>query len=549
MKRILAVSIALGIVAGGVPVRVAVSEDAPTTVDRDLRAAGLEPNRESVVDYLESIRPTKERAMRIRKAIERLDDPDYAAREEATRELIRTPRLSRNRIEALAKSGRPEVRLRARHILTRADFSSHRARILATLGYVERENFEGVASLLLDVSSEWHDDPFVSDRFVRTIASIAASDDVPRLRTFLDAGATPQRLAAVMGLARLLGESFRPELRRLTKDDEAAVQLTAARALLDAGDRDALRTIVAALEADELDVRLRASRVLRGATGRQFGFAAYETPERRAVGAKAWQDWLEDHLATAELRLPVELETRIELGRILVGLHTEKKLREIDAEGNTVWEAGGFTYLWGCHALPNGHRLAVDYENKYVVEFDAHGNRIWLADNLPGNPTNVERLPNGNTLLAIAEPGIVLELSLAKEIVWQRPMEGRPTTAQRLPNGHTLVCLQFARRVVEIDTAGRVVWEVPGLRRPHTAQRLENGNTLVCEMDPEGRIAEFDAEGELIWEKTGFSNLAQAQRLANGNTIVSTGNGLHVVGPRGEELQHIKVSRSRFFAF
>ncbi len=515
---------------------------------RDLRSAGITPTREGLVEFLDSVRPSEERTRRVHEAIGDLDDPDYTVREEATRLLVRSPRLPRDEIEALTESADTEVRMRALRVLRLADFSTHRAQIVAILRYLERHPVDDLVPILLDVAPEWKGEPYVAELFVVAVAASARDEDRPALRSAFAEGSVTQRRAAVAGLAKVENADFDEELRQLVRDEHESVKLAAATALLERGHRDALARIVELLDGEDLQVRLRAARTMRSVTGHQVGYAAYDEPDRRAAAVAGWGQWL-DQNAEAELRLPVARRSRVELGRILVGVYAEKTLREIDEKDTVLWEAGGFTYPWGCYALPNGHRLGVDYRNKYVVEFDAHGNKVWMVENLPGSPTNVERLPSGNTLVALAEPGVVVELSPDKKTVWSQKFEGRPTTAQRLENGNTLVCLQFGRRVVEVAPTGKVVWTLDGLSRPHTAQRLENGNTLVCEMDPNGRTAEYNLAGKLVWEKKGLSNPAQAQRLANGNTVISCSSGLVVVDREGEQIRHLKVSRSRFHAF
>src|SRR4029077_7147138 len=117
---------------------------------------------------------------------------------------------------------------------------------------------------------------------------------------------------------------------------------------------------------------------------------------------------------------------------IVIAVFAERLVREIDAAtGETVFEAVGFQYPWGCHATPEGHRLAVDYTASVVVEYDARGKESWRR-RVPGRPTSVQRLPDGQTLGALPEPGVVVELDRSGKVVWEIPLQGRPATAQRL---------------------------------------------------------------------------------------------------------------------
>jgi hypothetical protein len=218
----------------------------------------------------------------------------------------------------------------------------------------------------------------------------------------------------------------------------------------------------------------------------------------------------------------------------------------------TAFESGGFTYIWGCHVGADGHRLAVDFQGRYVVEFDERGIECWRKT-VPGQPTSVERQPNGRTLLALAEPGLVVELDRTGDVVWKLEMQGRPTTAQRLENGNILICLQFGRRVVEVDPKGTEIWQINNLHNPFTAQGLENGNVLVCEYadgGQQGGAREFDRAGKVVWSNTGkINNPAQAQRLPSGNTLLSGDNGIMEFDAQNQLVRHIPVSRGRFFAY
>jgi outer membrane protein assembly factor BamB len=186
-----------------------------------------------------------------------------------------------------------------------------------------------------------------------------------------------------------------------------------------------------------------------------------------------------------------------------------------------------------------------------VVEYDHLGKECW-RQNLPGKPTYVERLVDGGTLVALPEPGLLLELNRAGQAVWRVELAGdAPTYAQRLPNGNTLVCLIARKKVVEIDRKGQVVWQLPmGLvDRPHTAQHLDNGNVLVCDFGKFSAVTEFDRSGKIVWVKSNLNNPAQGQRLPNGNTLIATEEGLTEYNPQGNTVRRWTVSRSRFFAY
>jgi hypothetical protein len=351
----------------------------------------------------------------------------------------------------------------------------------------------------------------------------------------------------VAALACVLGREAEKELTDLLTDTDPQVRLAAAVALLDQGSRRPLAALVRWLEAEQPAVRRQAANVLRAVSGQPFADVEDDDPQRRAEGIAACRAWVSRDGPTARLSLPVRVRPVIR-GRILVAIFADKVVREIDAAtGKTLFEARGFDYPWGCHATPEGHRLAVDYHKCFVVEYDTQGKECWRRP-VPGNPTGVERLSNGRTLLALAEPGLVVEMDRSGKVVWQVALTGRPTTAHRLDNGNTLVSLQFAGKVVEINRRGAVVWEVAGVGTPHTAEQLATGHVLVCDMAG-GATAEYDRSGKMVWSKRGINNPAQAQRLANGNTLVAGADGLMEFDAKGNLVRRFSLSRARFFAY
>ena len=92
-------------------------------------------------------------------------------------------------------------------------------------------------------------------------------------------------------------------------------------------------------------------------------------------------------------------------------------------------------------------------------------------------PTEVERLPNGNTLITDSKNHRVIEVTPKKEIVWTYQMEkhGHLYEADRLPNGNTLISVQQRFQVIEVDQGGNLVWSFRNFYRPEPLfNRLKN---------------------------------------------------------------------------
>ncbi len=119
---------------------------------------------------------------------------------------------------------------------------------------------------------------------------------------------------------------------------------------------------------------------------------------------------------------------KLENGNYLVCHESEKAVREYDGTGKVVWEHDVKTKVYGAIRLKNGNTLISTGDGHRVVEVDPSGKEVWAIEknDLPGVTlawmTQVERLPNGNTVIVNChgkptEPQLI-EVSPDKKIVW-----------------------------------------------------------------------------------------------------------------------------------
>jgi hypothetical protein len=149
-----------------------------------------------------------------------------------------------------------------------------------------------------------------------------------------------------------------------------------------------------------------------------------------------------------------------------------------------------------------------------ATEFDSEGNIIWQNPFLD-IPMDVERLPNGNTLITLMGAEKVIEYTPDFEMIWIKGGLKLPADAERLPDGNTLIAQYLNGKVIEVDENGEVVWEVTGLHKPLDVERLDNGNTLITEAElwPDGRVIEVDGEGNEVWNISNLDGPVDAERL------------------------------------
>ena len=146
--------------------------------------------------------------------------------------------------------------------------------------------------------------------------------------------------------------------------------------------------------------------MLRAATGKHFGYTVYAPVDQRAVGDRR-RGGMARRARTTGDRSTFPLRSRPFLGRLLVCDHAQNLLVEFDTDAQASGKPAAGTQPWACQGLANGHRLVGSYHDKSIVEYDARGPEVWRYAGLPGGPTSVERLENGNTLVACTDAGEV----------------------------------------------------------------------------------------------------------------------------------------------
>jgi hypothetical protein len=106
--------------------------------------------------------------------------------------------------------------------------------------------------------------------------------------------------------------------------------------------------------------------------------------------------------------------------------------------------------------LEDGKTLVALFATRRVVELDARGEAVWELRDMV-QPHSIQRLLNGNTLVSDLIGSRVLEVERSGKVVWAYGVKS-PTQAQRLPNGHTVIA-SHVERIFEVDTTGKILWE------------------------------------------------------------------------------------------
>jgi hypothetical protein len=148
-------------------------------------------------------------------------------------------------------------------------------------------------------------------------------------------------------------------------------------------------------------------------------------------------------------------------------------------------------------------------------------------------------LPNTDVLITDQGNNRIIEVTLAKKIVWQYPGSNKnpadqlnsPNSAELLENGHILIADENDNRAIEVTRADQIVATFTAHGTVNTvafASRLGNGHTLLTDAG-NSRAVEVDAHDNVVWQYvTDTSSLSvpaplptRAVRLKNGDTLIS----------------------------
>lgn len=508
----------------------------PSTGDANmdlLQTFGVEPDAAGIRAFLQQLHPDEAAKKQAAALLAQLGDDDYDKRQDAEAKLRRAPVPP---IEALTamRDGTDDAEVKGACERLLAATGDRRTRLLyAAFATIRIQSIKGLAEPIIK-AAPFCSQPYLMDALSRSLAVTSSPADAAALRAASGDASALVRRAAAVALAAALKADAKADLDQLARDGDEGVRLAAARGMANLGDRDCLGLLVALLESEAIEVRGGAGRALASLTGQSIAFVAYDKPENRRIAIDKWKAWITAHGKTASLKYPL-VDSKLIVGRTLICNYRMNRVVEVDAEGKETWSVQA-TNPWAAIGLPNGHRLIASYAGT-VTEYNAAGESIWQHGGLPA-PFAVERLDNGNTLVACANGNRIVEIAPDKSTVRNINMVGRPTSVQALENGNLLVALQHQNRVVEIDTADKIVWQLDNITGAIGAQRLSNGHTLVVESSA-NRVREFDAdkkETAAIAQAEGqpLAMPYHAQRLENGHTLITDRFGVRELDAGGK---------------
>ncbi len=491
-----------------------------------LRNKNIEPTSKALGQYLQDLHPSDDQLNRAKKLIEQLGDAEsFQARESAMAQLLIMPTLPTEALLAASEGEDPEIRWRAKRVLDIGKPESTKV-LHAALKVIAAEKLPGLMKPLL-AAVPLCDKRHLIQASLDAAEAAATKDDAAVLRGALKNENAQVRLTAATALAAALGEEASGDLNALLEDKDDTVKVAAARAIANFGDRKCLPVLVAMLQSDDLLVRVSAATALRQLSGKHFGFAAYDTADKRAKVVEKWKDWVAGDGQTAKLEFPLKkfgVGVGYLGGNTLLAYGYQNRVEELAPDGKVVWQYQS-NGCWSAEKMANGNVLISEYNGNRVIEVNAEGKVVWEYS--VTNPLNAKPLENGNVLIAQHSGNKVLEVSPDKKIVWEHTTKGNCSDVHRLENGNTLIA-SYGASVYEITPEGKEVWDYP-LNQSYGCSPLANGNVLITNFG-DGKVVEVTRDKQVVWEFQ-ENNAVDAFRLPNGNTLITGGNRFIEVTP------------------
>ncbi len=497
----------------------------PATADEQLlKSAQIETDGPNLLAFFRQRSLTDEQQERLAAAVRQLGSQAFKARTQASEEIVAVGPPARPFLQRALQDQDPEIARRARACLedierqpgAGAEISQAAVRVLVV------RNPPGAVEALFKFLP-FNDDECVEEEILAAANALAVHDGkvLPSVMAALRDPHPPRRAGAAYILGRVKNEEERSAVRRSLTDAEPKVRLRAAQALVAAGDKGAVPTLINLIGEPQAAATWKAEELLYRIAGEEAPQVSLGngSAESRQKYRDAWAAWWRDQGAKIDLAKAVQGPQQ--LGLTLLAEMDSNQVSEFGSDGKMRWKLDNLQGPVDAQVLPGGRILVAEYRGRRVTERDLSGNIQW-SKQLADYPVACQRLPNGNTFIATQQT--VQEVTRdGKEVYLHRLGPGLAIYgAQRLPNGH-IVCIANSGVLQELDASGRQVKNLQIAQNRGGwcgVEALPGGRYLVALMAP-GKVIEVDSNGKTIWEYN-LVGACHATRLPNGNTLVAS---------------------------
>lgn len=458
---------------------------------------------------------------RIKALIEQLGDDSFEKREEASRQLTALGTRAKKQLQDALRHADLEVRTRAAACLRQLDRDAMNNQLLgAAVRVLAQRRPAGAAALLLEQLPALGDDPLVGDiRAALVPLAVRDGKAEPSLVAALKDRQPARREAAALALARAGAPDVLPALRGLLADDDRAVRLNVALALVRLEQKEAVPVLIA--EMDQLPSPRfgQAEDVLQQLAGTRSPQLADDDEPARKKYRRDWEAWWKAHAATADLAALAQHERLV--GNTVVVLLDENQILDLDATNKPRWKINDVEMPLDLQRLPGDRVLLAEYKANRVTERNRKGVIVW--ERKIDEPLVAQRLSNGNTLIANRREVIEIDPAGKQVFRYSPPANAQIMRACKVPGGDILLVTQLGvTRFLRIDRFGK---DLRGfaVEVGTSGGRLDvtpAGNVLVPEMY-NNRVCEYDADGRIVREIS-VQQPITAALLPSGNVLVTS---------------------------
>lgn len=174
---------------------------------------------------------------------------------------------------------------------------------------------------------------------------------------------------------------------------------------------------------------------------------------------------------------------------------TGKGVLEVTRQNDTIFQYTSESPIFACQRLKNGNTFIGECNAGRLLEVSPEGKIVsdicilpeGVSDGTFAFMRNARKLDNGHYLVAHYGDECVKEYDRAGKVVWQVKIPGGPHSVIRLPDGHTLVAVADKTqnpRIVELDKQGKTVWEISNKDIPGKPLKFLGGMQYF----PDGRL-------------------------------------------------------------
>ena len=421
-----------------------------------LKEAGLKCDGPALLDFFRKRTLSVEEQTKLAALVRQLGADTFAAHTRASNDLVAAGRKAVSFLKAGADDEDREIARQSRWCLQEIDAKPETSLVLAAAALLALRKPAGAAEVLLAYLPFREDEAVDQDVFEAVLAtSVRGGKIEPALRAAARSHSVRQRTAAAWALGRQAKAEDRALALPLLSDAAPTVRFRTAEALVTARDKRGVPALLLLLEKGPADLAAEAEGILTLLAEEKAPAVPLGNDEQeRQKCSLAWQGWWRDHGAKLDLAKR-DLTERV-VGLRLVAANTgyggKGAVWEYGVDRKNRWELRDVGGPFDARVLPGGRLLIAEYDGKRVTERDRTGKILWEYAP-PHAPLEVQRLPNGNTLIATNyEIGEVTRAKIATWIFHDRG--GDIFSAQKLPNGHLLYGL-YTGAVVELDRTGK----------------------------------------------------------------------------------------------